>query len=330
MTLIDPSSEPVIRFLEANNFGKELQALRLEGSARKYFRVTNQDSVSAVLCIEEPFIAENHDFLTVRDQLASANVPVPSILALSARDGLILQSDAGSSDLESWKSASHRTESEIESQYITLVDSILAMQSLELNDPVASRAFDREKLYWEMEFLFERLERLRNEKGIDVVPSFELMMFLLEACEALGQYSADCFVHRDLHSRNVMMKDDSQTIIDFQDARSGNRYYDLASLLFDPYTEISQQLRKACLDHYFEKAGLEKGRGLFYLQGLQRVLKALGSYLYLGLELNKTTYLECVEGALTQLEAALHLGRFPDSVFLFILDCKRKLVPALK
>ena len=82
----------------------------------------------------------------------------------------------------------------------------------------------------------------------------------------------------------------------------------LQVFLFDPYTEISQQLRKACLDHYFEKAGLEKGRGLFYLQGLQRVLKALGSYLYLGLELNKTTYLECVEGALTQLESGTASG----------------------
>ncbi|HBS05253.1 MAG TPA: hypothetical protein DEA96_09825 [Leptospiraceae bacterium] len=348
MTLIDPSSEPVIRFLEANHFGKELQPLRLEGSERRYFRC-HSNNASAVLCIENPFIAENHDFLNIRESLVRASVPVPEIIATSPEHGLILQSDAGSMDLQTWMdsddsgdtadshnsgpSGSWKAEAKaqrIEQHYMKLVDYILTMQSIPLEPPVSTRSFDREKLHWEMEFLYERLERVAHEKGVSVIPSFELKMFLLEVCEALGTYSSQCFVHRDYHSRNVMLHDQNLTIIDFQDARSGNRYYDLASLLFDPYVSIPVHLRKKCVDHYFASAGLEKGRGIFYLQGLQRILKAMGSYLYLGLELGKTSYLDCIEGSLNQLEACLHLGRFPDSVFLFILDCKKKLVPALQ
>lgn len=332
MTLIDPSSEPVVGFLEANGFAPELQSLRLEGSHRRYFRChKTSNNASAVLCIENPYIPENHDFLSIQQQLNQASIPVPEILALDAQHGLMLQSDGGSRDLQTWMdSDSTATDEAIESHYLQLVDTILLMQSLPVKPPVSTRSFDKEKLHWEMEFLYERLEKVQESRGINVVPSFELKMFLLEMCEALSTYDNQCFVHRDFHSRNVMLHNGNVTIIDFQDARFGNRYYDLASLLFDPYVNLTPALRKKCVDHYFDKAGLEKGRGTLYLQGLQRILKALGSYLYLSLELNKTSYLECVEKALNQLEVCLHLGRFPDSVFLFILDCKKKLLPALK
>ncbi|MBU42601.1 MAG: hypothetical protein CMN76_05240 [Spirochaetaceae bacterium] len=379
MTLIDPNSKIVSSFLEAKGYDPESEPLRVEGSARRYYRVqSSHGDGAAILCIETPFLPDHHDFLTVRDQLQAADVPVPSILGMEPEHGLILQTDAGTQDLEQWlasrgpgqeqelkgerlsdkeqlhgggaekaqgplkqpvepreqsaqsQHAEQLTEQDALQKYREIVDWILAMQQISPAPPVSERFFDKEKLHWEMEFLYERLEKVSLERRIDVEPSFELKMFLLEVCEALGAQKDQCFVHRDLHSRNIMIDGQSMTLIDFQDARTGNRFYDLASLVFDPYAGLAARLRKEMIDYYFEKTGLEKGRGLLYLQGLQRILKALGSYLYLGLEQGKSGYLECVPPALDQLEACLHLGRFPDSVFLFILDCRKRLLPALR
>ena len=335
MTWINPDSEEVRQFLQKNGCAGQLQPLRIEGSSRNYYRVSGPDTATGpenrILCIQAPFVADADDFLTIQSMLQAAGIPVPQILATLPEKGLILQSDGGESDLEAMLPELSK-QAQSEALYLRVVDSIITMQGIPLEPPVSGRFFNKEKLYWEMEFLFERLERAATDFRIDIVPAFELKMFLLEACDALGHQSPQVFTHRDLHSRNILMESPHSgdfTIIDFQDARSGNRFYDLASLVFDPYASLPREIQTACIDYYFQKCSLEKGRGILYLQGLQRVLKALGSYLYLGREMGKADFLNCIPPALDQLEGCLHLGRFPDSVFLFILDCKRKLLPAL-
>lgn len=334
--MIDIASREVVSFLQRHGLNREATPLRLEGSNRRYYRVSGSENSglsSAVLCIQSPFLPESDDFLSIREQMEIQGLPVPEIIDLDPALGLMLQTDGGTFDLET--ALPSLTKAQVREIYFTLIDSLIAMQSIPLKEPVAGRHFDKEKLYWEMEFLFERLERMAADKGLDILPSFELKMFLLEACEALAVQKPEVFAHRDLHSRNILLKDPGEspspqfTIIDFQDARAGNRFYDLASLVFDPYASLSSSLRTEIIDYYFRRMELEKGRGMLYLQGLQRVLKALGSYLYLGGELHKPGYLECVSPALQQLEVCLHLGRFPDSVFLFLLDCRKKLLPAL-
>ncbi|MCB1138395.1 MAG: phosphotransferase [Leptospiraceae bacterium] len=335
MTWINPDSEEVRRFLKENGCAEQFLPLRIEGSSRNYYRVRKTDEGSGaanlILCLQAPFVAEAEDFLAVQTMLEKARIPVPQIIATLPEKGMILQSDGGENDLEAMLPELSE-QSQTEPLYLRIVDCIIAMQDMPLEAPVSGRYFNKEKLYWEMEFLFERLERAATDFRIDIVPAFELKMFLLEACDALGHQDPQVFTHRDLHSRNILLdSSDSRefTIIDFQDARAGNRFYDLASLVFDPYASLSREVQTACIDYYFQKCSLEKGRGILYLQGLQRVLKALGSYLYLGREMGKADFLNCIPPALDQLEGCLHLGRFPDSVFLFILDCKRKLLPAL-
>jgi aminoglycoside/choline kinase family phosphotransferase len=327
----EPGSPEVDGFLSDAGYETRLSPLRIEGSNRRYYRaVSKERQDSAVLCIQAPFVPEGDDFLLLQGFLDGNGIPVPNILQQDAGMGLMLLEDGGI-ELDAW--ARTATDDQMDLLLDRVLDSLVALQTLSIESPVSRRSFDRDKLYWEMEFLFERVERIMVQHGFQIYMAFEFKMFLMEMCEALGGQQPQVFVHRDFHSRNILVSESADNpgflFIDFQDARKGNVFYDVASFLFDPYLDYGQERRNRLIQTFMDKAKLDKGRGILYLQALQRILKALGSYLYLGLEQGKTEYLECIPPALDRLETCMHLGRFPDSIFLFLLDCRKKLLPAL-
>ncbi len=92
-------------------------------------------------------------------------------------------------------------------------------------------------------------------------------------------------VHRDFQSQNIIIRDGQAYLIDFQGMRPGLAEYDLASLLYDPYVQLSAAERKELLEFYRTEAGVtdpafaEK----FQLCAMQRLMQALGAYGFLGL-----------------------------------------------
>ncbi|MCX6117929.1 MAG: phosphotransferase, partial [Proteobacteria bacterium] len=120
------------------------------------------------------------------------------------------------------------------------------------------------------------------------------------------------FVHRDFHSRNVMVADSKIAVIDFQDARLGPVSYDLVSLCFDSYVPFSKDQRRSLIDR-----GIEAFEGKFGVQIadecksqwrpmlLQRQLKAIGSFGYLTVDKHKGDYLKNVAPALETLDPNL-------------------------
>ena len=95
------------------------------------------------------------------------------------------------------------------------------------------------------------------------------------------------YVHRDYHSRNLMVCDDNPGILDFQDAVYGPITYDLASLLKDAYIEWEEERVLDWAIRYWEaakKAGLPVAHQFddfyrdFEWMGLQRHLKVLGIF----------------------------------------------------
>src|SRR5919204_338193 len=89
--------------------------------------------------------------------------------------------------------------------------------------------------------------------------------------------------HRDYHSRNLMLKEGTLYIIDFQDARMGPDTYDLASLLRDSYVDLSDRDVDDLIAYFLALKGRpddEDFRRRFDLMALQRNLKALGTFGY--------------------------------------------------
>ncbi|MEK6654584.1 MAG: phosphotransferase, partial [Thermodesulfobacteriota bacterium] len=123
-------------------------------------------------------------------------------------------------------------------------------------------------------------------------------------------------VHRDLQSQNVMIRDGAPVLIDFQGMRPGSPFYDLGSLLCDPYITFREEERLFLLRHYHEISGShydgEAFRELFLLASAQRLMQALGAYGFLGLRRGKPHFLAHIRPALENLVAVTaEAGRLP-------------------
>jgi aminoglycoside/choline kinase family phosphotransferase len=109
------------------------------------------------------------------------------------------------------------------------------------------------------------------------------------------------FVHRDYHSRNLMLAEPNPGILDFQDAVYGPISYDLASLFKDAYVEWEEGLALDWLVRYWEqarRAGLPVARDFadfhrdYEWMGVQRHIKVLGIFARLKHRDGKDGYLK--------------------------------------
>ena len=112
-------------------------------------------------------------------------------------------------------------------------------------------------------------------------------------------------VHRDLQSQNVMVRKGEPVLIDFQGMRFGSLFYDLGSLLYDPYVEIEEADRTLLLRNYYDLSrplqAWDEFESLFHLASAQRLMQALGAYGFLGREQGKSRFLAHIAPALDRL-----------------------------
>lgn len=92
--------------------------------------------------------------------------------------------------------------------------------------------------------------------------------------------------------------------IDFQGMRAGTGFYDVASLLFDPYVEIVPADREAFFEYYCARMNYVPAavKIIFYKAATQRLMQALGAYYFLSEKMGKPRYLAFVQPALARLE----------------------------
>jgi aminoglycoside/choline kinase family phosphotransferase len=122
--------------------------------------------------------------------------------------------------------------------------------------------------------------------------------------------------HRDYHSRNLMLRDASLYVIDFQDARMGPDTYDLVSLLRDSYVDITDRELDELIAYFLalkqrdgEAVPMTEFRRRFDLMALQRNLKALGTFGYQTLTRHNTVYIQYIPRTLRY--AKTNLTKYP-------------------
>jgi aminoglycoside/choline kinase family phosphotransferase len=118
-------------------------------------------------------------------------------------------------------------------------------------------------------------------------------------------------VHRDFQSQNIIIQNGQANLIDFQGMRPGLAEYDLASLLCDPYVQLTEAERRELIAYYRGRL-LENGvtiDGDFDLKlrlcAMQRLMQALGAYGFLGLVKGHKHFLQYIPGALRSLRAVV-------------------------
>jgi len=98
-------------------------------------------------------------------------------------------------------------------------------------------------------------------------------------------------------------------LIDFQGMRVGCLFYDLGSLICDPYVTFKDEERNELIDFYYELMKPSYSRDEFvhnfWTGSVQRLLQALGAYGFLGLKKHKPAFLNHIANGLENLLVAI-------------------------
>jgi aminoglycoside/choline kinase family phosphotransferase len=266
-----------------------------DASFRRYFRV--HGSPHNLIVMDAPPGKEDlQPFLQVAQLLFEVGVNVPRVLARDLERGFLLLSDLGSRQYLDALKAGKR----VEALYGDALAALARMQSSGREPARKLPPYDRALLEREMALMPEWF--LTRHLGIEVTADERVM--LASVCDALVRSAGEqpaTFVHRDYHSRNLMVCDAGNPgILDFQDAVYGPITYDLVSLLKDCYIAWPPaQVSVWALDfrQRLLKTGAPAGRDeteflrWFDLMGLQRHLKVLGIFARLWYRDGKRGYL---------------------------------------
>jgi aminoglycoside/choline kinase family phosphotransferase len=304
--------------------GARVVGLTGDASDRKYYRVLPNDGDPFVLAVHATAIdAESLPFVNVGRLLEAMPVPTPRLLGYDNALGILSLQDLGDVTLQAHlgTQAFHAHAA----LYRQAVAHIVTMQTrgAALTSPAYlpyGVAFDVEKLGWELDFFLKHyLSAYRNS----VLPSAEFEAvrgeFRIIVEELAGEPRVLC--HRDYHSRNLMLSQGQLYLIDYQDARMGPDTYDLASLLRDSYVDLNDIAINELIAYFLALKGGSDGaadfRARFDLMGLQRNLKAMGTFGYQTTTRHNPVYIQYMPRTLRYVRDTLH--RYPRFARLYEL-----------
>lgn len=271
-----------------------LKALTGDASFRRYFRLSTNNMTYIVM--DAPPEKENLlSFVLISEVLQKNHVRAPKIVAQDMTKGFLLLEDFGDTLL-----ANHLSEENAPSRYKACLDTLLQIQQCETERPLLPK-FDTAHMLQEMS-LFKTwfLEKLL---GLSLNPKEEKQLNILFM--ELALHLADqpqCFIHRDYHSRNLMILNTVTPlqigVIDFQDAMKGPFTYDLVSLVKDCYVQWNETIQQNWIAYFYQRLphtfnwSFDEFRQGVDWCGLQRHLKVLGIFSRLHLRDNKPNYLK--------------------------------------
>lgn len=265
-----------------------------DASFRRYFRIRRGEAQPSLVVMDAPPDKENcGPFVHVARLLAEAGVHVPTIHAQDLERGFLLLSDLGSTTY-----LDALDEHNAGRLYEDALDALLKIQRA--SRPGLLPDYDRDLLERELRLFPDWYIARQLERELDAAQLQTLeKAFSTILANNLGQ--ARVFVHRDYHSRNLMVCEPGPGILDFQDAVYGPITYDLVSLLRDAYIAWDEERVIDWAIRYWERAragGLPVARDFadfyrdFEWMGAQRQLKVLGIFARLSFRDGKNGYLK--------------------------------------
>jgi N-acetylmuramate 1-kinase len=256
-----------------------------DASTRRYYRAEIPNESWVIMDQGCSFTEDTDPFLCVQAYLKKQLIPVPEILDCFPEYGLIILQDLGNQTLQNEYRENQITALE---NLFPQVQSILARlqnectNSINCKCPAFQIEFDYETFMYELQFFRENF--LENYLNIKLDGSEKELLH--RSFDWISRNLIDeprVFTHRDYHSRNLMVRDKKIYVLDFQDARLGLPYYDLASILRDAYINLPESYIEAVLEAVLPKFPepvndhLNK-REIFSVMCIQRNIKALGTF----------------------------------------------------
>ena len=272
-----------------------------DASFRRYFRVDVLPAAQAthglaptLIVMDAPPARENVPaFLKVAQLFGAAGVSVPAIVAQHLEHGFLLLSDLGTT--------TYLQELNLDTASVMYAEALEALTRIQLaSQPGVLPDYDRAFLLRELNLFPEWY--INQHLGLQLsVAQRAKLDGVFDALLANVTAQQRVYVHRDYHSRNLMVMDEANPgILDFQDALYGPMTYDLASLLRDAYVQWDEEMVLDWVIRYWQRAkqlGLPVNPDIdafyrdFEFMALQRHLKILGIFTRLYHRDGKAMYL---------------------------------------
>src|SRR5436190_22367492 len=221
------------------------------GSDRKFYRVRCSSEQSLILVKYNREREENRHYVEIAQFLEAHEIRAPRIYHHDADEGLIWLEDLGENDL-----FSYRTESWLVRRafYESALDEVRKLHQLPESVCVEMRQhlpaeFNAALYAWEQNYFFENCLGRCFEIEKTEIDNVAALPALHDIAERLAQLPR-VLVLRDFQSQNILLRNGQAYLIDFQGMRPGLAQYDLASLLYDPYVDLTDAERDELLEHY--------------------------------------------------------------------------------
>jgi hypothetical protein len=257
-----------------------------DASFRRYFRVTlagphalAPDAGTLIVMDAPPPQEDCRPFVKVATLLHAADVHAPAILAQDLERGFLLLSDLGDTTYLAALTADNAR-----ALYLDAIDALLRFQRT--SRPDALPRYDEALLKRELE-LFPEWYLGRHRGHVLTAAQRKVLDDVFARVIANNLAQPQVFVHRDFHSRNLMVSAPNPGVLDFQDAVYGPITYDLVSLLRDAYIGWDEERQIDLAVRYWERARdagvpVHDDFGAFWhdfeWMGVQRQLKVLGIF----------------------------------------------------
>src|SRR5256885_3297589 len=272
------------------------------GSDRKFYRGRCSSEQSLILVKYNLEREENRHYVEIGQFLETHGIHAPRIYYHDVDEGLIWLEDLGERDLFGYRDESWLVRRAF---YESALDEVRKLHQLpeavciEMNQHLPAE-FNAALYLWEQNYFFENClgRYFKIEPG--TIDKFAALPALRDIAEKLAELPR-VLVHRDFQSQNILLRNGQAYLIDFQGMRPGLAQYDLASLLYDPYVDLSEPERDELLAHYRGKNPTPEFLETLQLCAMQRLMQALGAYGFLGLVRGYEHFLQHIPKAISSL-----------------------------
>jgi hypothetical protein len=288
--------------------GVQITPIVKGGSDRSFYRVHNTSEQRLILVKYSLERKENAHYVEIAKFLVCHDIRAPKIYFHDASEGLIWIEDLGEDDLfghrdEPWLIRRSLYESALEQG--ARLHRIPETDSRQIREDLPAE-FNAELYLWEQGYFFENcLGRFFkvDQKQLEKLASLPALSAIAHKLAELPRV----LVHRDFQSQNIIVRTGLAHLIDFQGMRPGLPEYDVASLLYDPYVDLSDAERAELTTYYIERQkefGVDieaRFAEVLPMCAIQRLMQALGAYGFLGLVKKHKAFLGYVVPALNSL-----------------------------
>ncbi|MFZ5995417.1 MAG: aminoglycoside phosphotransferase family protein [Thermodesulfobacteriota bacterium] len=284
--------KPYLSLITNEGAAPDLIMLTGDGSNRPFYRISGSKGSLIIVLPEskDPLhLKESEAYHYIGRHLAARGVPTPVIHGYDRATGAIIMEDLGDRHLERAVREENNTGA-TERWYLEAVDILVNMQvrgaeGFDTRYCFDTPVYDR-RLMLERESGYFLHAFLQGYLGLEITRD-ELAQDFERLADLAGEQPPTLFLHRDFQSRNLMVCKGRLRLIDFQGGRLGPPAYDLASLIFDPYVDLPDNMKEALFETYLlrlrrqYRINEEDFRHHFWYIALQRAMQVLGAFGFL-------------------------------------------------